>query len=365
MQKVLYYPGILVLLLIASCGGDDNPAKKKYPLGFTPFPYSTTSIDQVLDYVYEKLSTDANLVSHHFDDGIPWNEALNNQPYPNAITNDWNFRVNNTPASHKVLVSVTPISISRDGLAPYRNNNGGDQPLPSPWDTYAFNAPDVKTAFLNHCKKVISVFNPDYLAIGIESNLLKKSAPSQWDSYVDLHHYVYTELKKLYPALPVFVSFTGFDLAGYTDANQTEQLAALNDLIGDCDYFGLSLHPQFSQFLAEVVPPVVDLQTIFALSSKPIAVCETSYPAQNFSIYGGALMYSGTPQKQIQYFQNLFTACETFDTRFVVNFVLRDYDQLWEEIGSPDDYNKIWRDTGFYDENGTEREVLQWWKSRL
>jgi hypothetical protein len=39
--------------------------------------------------------------------------------------------------------------------------------------------------------------------------------------------------------------------------------------------------------------------------------------------------------------------------RFVINFVLRDYDALWQDMGSPDDLNRIWRDTGFYDEDAT------------
>ncbi|MFA6456335.1 MAG: T9SS type A sorting domain-containing protein, partial [Bacteroidota bacterium] len=69
--------------------------------------------------------------------------------------------------------------------------------------------------------------------------------------------------------------------------------------------------------------------------------------------------------KQVQYFQNLFTSCEKRKTEFIINFVVRDYDQLWQDIGSPDDLTVLWRDTGFYDEWGIPREVLQVWKPKV
>lgn len=355
---------LLGLIFIASSCNKNNPEPNtSFYLGFTPFPYSVTNVDQVMDDVYSKIASDGNLVAHHFDNGIPWNEALNNSTYPTDLLNDWVYRKAMTPTGHKVYLAVTPINIDRNGLAPYRNENGGDQPLPAPWDTYSFNATEVKTAFLNYCTEAVNYFNPDYLAIGIEVNLLKKLAPAKWDAYVELQSHVYAELKTLYPNLPVFVSFTGFDLAGYTDATQAEQQNALDDLLPYTDYFGLSLHPQTSSFIAETVPPVDALKDILSQTIKPVAVCETSYPAQYASLYGGVIEFNGTPAKQKQYFENLLSACKAVDTRFVVNWCVQDYDKLLQELNLTDDVYLIWRDTGFYDENGEAREVLSVWRN--
>lgn len=353
-----------ISFLIVSCSPDPE-VKKGYPIGFTPFPYSTTSLTEVMDFVYSKIKTDGNLVAHHFDDGVPWAEALTDAPFPSAVMADWSYRKEHTPTGHQVYVSITPIHLSRSGLASNKNESGGNQPLPSPWSGYTFNTPQVKTAYLNYAKRIVAYFNPQFLAIGIESNLLKINQPGEWSHYIELNHFVYTELKKLYPTLPIFVSVTGFDLAGYTDANVTDQKSALNDLLADSDYFGLSLHPQLSSFLANEVPSETVLQSILSLSNKPIAICETSYSAQEATLLGGTVVYNGSAAKQKQFFQNLFATCARHDTRFMVNFIVRDYDLLWQQIGSPDDFNKIWRDTGFYDENGTERDVIKVWRGHM
>ncbi|MCK9410387.1 MAG: T9SS type A sorting domain-containing protein [Bacteriovoracaceae bacterium] len=334
-------------------------------LGFTPFPYALSQSDSVQKFTYDRIALDGNIIAHHFDDGIPWNEAFADSLFPSSIVSDWNTRIAHTPVQHKVYVAITPINILRNGLALNKNNNGGDQPLPPPWDTLPFHAPQVKKAFLNYCKRIIDTFHPEYIAIGIEVNLLKKETPALWASYVELHSYIYVELKKKYPMLPIFVSCTGFDLAGFTSANQSEQVKALHDIIPWSDYFGLSLHPQLSVFMAEVVPSQQILDSICLLSQKPIAICETSYPAEYFTVYNNSLIYNGTAQKQHQYISNLISLSQQREIIFIINFILRDYDQLWSEIGSPDDINKIWKDTGFYTENGEPREVLQLWKKYI
>jgi hypothetical protein len=368
---------ILALTLIACSGGgggggggSTSPSPVyHYYVGFTPFPYDLDSIDTVLDYVYGRITADANIILHHFDDGIQWDKALTDEAFHANILIDWQTRKDRTPAGHRVYVAVTPMNILRNGLAPYRSD-AANQPLPSPWDTYAFNHPNVRTAYLNYCRRIIDFFSPDYFAMGIEVNLLMTNAKPAWSAFVELHRYVYTQLKAQYPALPIFVSFTGMDLVnGWTSANHADQMTALSDTIGYTDYFGLSIHPQGSVFMLNqnpaTVPSVADLGTIFSLGGKPIAVCETSWPAEPFTAYGGLVSVSGTPAQQTLFFQNLFAAADRYNTVFIINFILRDYDALWQDLGSPDDLTKFWRDTGFYDENGNERPVLAIWRGKL
>jgi hypothetical protein len=381
----MWHPGIRALtlavilavaLFACSDGGGGgggpstvSPPDSYYYVGFTPFPYDLDSIDTVLDYVYGRIAADANIILHHFDDGIQWDKALTDEAFHANILTDWQVRKDRTPAGHRVFVAVTPINISRNGLAPYRSDTA-NQPLPSPWDTYAFNHPSVKTAYLNYCRRIIDFFSPDYFAMGIEVNLLMINAKPSWPAFVELHQYVYGQLKTQYPSLAVFVSFTGLDLvSGWTYANHADQVTALSDIIGYSDYFGLSLHPQGSEFMVNknpaTVPSVADFRTVFSLSSKPIAVCETSWPAEPFTAYGGLVSVNGTPEQQALFFQNMFAAADQYDTEFVISFILRDYDALWQDLGSPDDLSKFWRDTGFYDENGNERPIPAVWRGRL
>lgn len=368
VRAIIIVLGVTVLF---SCSKDDSPTTpstpsqtRPYHLGFTPFPYSVEA--GALAYVYDKLATEADIVSHHFDDGVPWPEALHGDPFHPNIMTDWNGRKNATPSGHKILLSLTPIAITRDTIAPYKGESG-DMAMPSPWDTYTFDHDSVKMAFLNYCIRAIDFFEPDYFCMGIEVNLLINADESmtQWNAYTDLHKYVYGQLKTRYPHLPLLVSFTGMDLiASYTDADHLLQMQGFNDIIDYSDYFGLSLHTAISALMADSFPGNV-FDNIFALSSKPVAVCETSFPADTFSLLGGTLSFDGSETKQAAFFDTLLNRCEAVEAEFIINFVLRDYDALWEWLGSPDDINKFWRDTGFYDEDGRPRPVLDMWKQKL
>ncbi|MCK5126421.1 MAG: hypothetical protein KAR42_09210 [candidate division Zixibacteria bacterium] len=371
MRVINFSFSVLIILLLSSCGDDSSPTEppppgqtRSYYLGFTPLPHAVNI--QALEYVYSKLETDADIISHHLDDGVPWPEALHGDSFHVNIMDDWNGRKNATPATHKTFLSITPIAITRDTIAPYRGETA-DMPLPSPWDTYTFDHDSVKAAYLNYCRRAIDFFNPDYCCIGIEVNLLIDTDPTltQWDAYAELHKYVYPRLKTEYPDLPIMLSFTGMDLVkGYTGANHADQMSGFNDIINYTDYFGLSLHTMISVFMADSLPGSV-FDNIFALSTKPIAVCETSFPSDTFSLQGGSLFFNGSESKQVDFFDTLFNRCDAVEAEFIINFVLRDYDELWEWLGSPDDINKLWKDTGFYDEDGNPRQVLTPWKEKL
>lgn len=364
-RKIFLIVFSLIIFLISSCSKEENPivepppqATRTFYMGFTPFPYDISN--EAVDYVYDKLETDADLISHHFDDGIPWPEALSGADFHINIMNDWQYRLSRTPATHKILLSVTPIRFLRDGLALYKAETG-DLPLPAPWDTISFNHPDVKQAYLNYCSRIMNYFNPDFFVIGIEVNLLMIQKPELWSEYRELHQYVYQQLKILDPDFPILVSFTGMDLVqGYTDANHSEQMQVLNDIMNYTDYCGISLYPYLTGFLCDTIPTDM-FDKIFSQLTKPIAITETGYAADSITVYGGSIVLNGSPQKQNQYITLMLNEAEDNELMFVVNFVLRDYDALWEDIGSPDDLLKVWKDTGLYDENGNVRIAYHNW----
>ncbi len=346
---------------------------RNYYLGLTPFPYDISSVDKI-EWVYDRIQTDADLMAHHFDNGIPWDQALAGTPYPSKVTDDWYFRQSHTPAGHKLYVAVTPINSMRDGLAPIWNAAGDNQPLGPPWNGYDFNSHEVKAAYLYYCRSVIDYFNPDYIAIGVEVNLVRKLIPAQWDAYVELHQETYAALKVLYPSLPIFVTLTGIDLVdGYSDADHADQMAALADIINYTDYYAISLHPFFAEVPGGTLPADM-FDRIFALNTeaKPACITETSFPAEELTMtaYDPDITLAGTRDKQRDYFSILLNEAQQKNLIFVVNFLVRDYDVLWSTpvpggLGSPEDINKAWRDTGFHDQNGNARPALRTWKSHL
>jgi hypothetical protein len=334
-------------------------------MGFTPFPYDI-SIDAVNE-TYANIATNADIINHHFDNGVPWPEALSGDSFSDNIMNDWNYRKSKTPPGHKIYLSVAALNPNRDGLALYRGSSD-DMELPSPWDTYTFNAAEIKTAYVNYCKRVIDFFAPDYFNMSIEANLLHFLAPAQWPEYVQFHEHVYETLKQAYPQLPVFCSITGAHLLeGYFDDNDAslQRLAALQ-LLEYSDLYALSFYPYMSKYLGNPYPSE-SFNDLFRISDKPVAIAETGYPAQSFTIdvTGITSTIESDPSKQKSYLQDLLESCNERKAVFVISFVVRDYDQLWEDIGANNDITIAWRDTGLLDESGQQRVSYSLWNNFL
>ncbi len=364
MKKVVPFFCVILLTLtaISPTYSQSDSTTRPYHLGFTPFPYDISQ--EAVDFVYDALENDSDIIAHHFDSGVPWEEALNNEPFAQEMLLDWLFRKSSTPDDHKIYLAITPINWDRDGLALYRGAQE-DMPLPAPWDSYEFNHPDVKTAFVNYAMEAIDYFEPDYVAIGIEVNLLLNNAPEKWESYLELHQYAYTELKAQYPDLPIFVSFFGLSfIEGIRDEDDTPaHLVAFDETMPYSDYFGISLYPYLSAYMTTLLPDTM-FTTIFDLTDKPIAITETGYPAETLDLPTVGLVMESDADKQNDYLTKLLRHADEYEFVFVINFVLRDYDALWEKIGGGD-IAAVWRDTGLYDENGEERIALEMWRNTL
>jgi hypothetical protein len=318
-----------------------------------------------VEYTYEKISENSDIINHHFDNGVPWVESLTGADYPENIMNDWSFRKSMTPRDDIVYVSVAALRSARDGLALYRGS-ADDMPLPEPWDSYPFNHENVKTAYLAYCKRTIDYFEPDYFNMNIEANLLHFLNPALWSDFIELHRYVYQELKTAYPALVIFASVTGAHLLdGYFEGNDhVAQRDAANEIIEYSDLYALSFYPHLSGFLGNPYP-TISFDELLSISNKPFAIAETGYPAQSFNIDADGTMVTvqSDPIKQDAYLRDVLRACEKGKALFLIQFVIRDYDQLWEDLGSREDLTIAWRDTGLLDEEGQKRMSYNTWRT--
>jgi hypothetical protein len=365
MKHVVRALILLSIVTCFSCQEDKSQPARDFYMGFTPFPYDISL--EAVEETYANITSNGDIINHHFDNGVPWVEALAGEPFSTDVINDWNFRKENTPTSFKVYLSVAAINPNRNGLAFYRGETP-DMALPSPWDTYSFNSTEVKTAYVNYCKRIIDFFQPEYFNMSVEANLLHFVNPSLWQDYIQFHQYVYTTLKSAYPELPVFCSITGAHLLeGYFDGNDAslQKLAALQ-LLEYSDMYALSFYPFMSKYLGNPYPKD-SFKELFSISAKPLAVAETGYPAQTFTmtINNVSSTISSDEKKQELYIQDLLEACNERKAEFVINFVIKDYDELWKDLGAREDLIIAWRDTGFIDEQGHQRSAYQIWKDYL
>ncbi|HBI39158.1 MAG: hypothetical protein A2015_12735 [Spirochaetes bacterium GWF1_31_7] len=342
--------------------GAENDTPRSFLMGFTPWPHNAT--EEAVNWTYEKTNENGDIISHHIEQGVPWPEAYNGISFSAEFQTEIDSRILRYRAGKKVLLSVSPLNMERNGLAFYRGSSES-MVLPSPWDSYALNSSEVKSAFFNYVERMVLSFQPDYLIIGVEVNLLIRNNPSLWKPYVELHDDVYIRLKKKYPDLSVGVSVfcVPFFPEWSPGDDIVSQLSGLTDLENTSDFIAFSVHPFMSSLTAESFPEDY-LKTLFAMTDKPVAVSESSYPAQNWkTITEPIIEFNGTPEKQNAFLSSLLVESNNADALFVIWFSIHDYDALWEGLLNKNPLALVWRDTGLFDESGNGRISLALWQS--
>lgn len=407
------------------------PARSRpYHLGFTPMPYDTppdTAGQQVVAaYIDTKLAAEADLFAIHLDSGIPWTEALadpwtsTTPPYSNSLMASWSLYKSRIPQGHKVLVSISPMGIPRNLLAPYwgygqgftftsdfrRVGDGvfadGENRLPPPpFDGYSLDHDDVKHAFLSYAERVIEYFHPDYLCLAIEASAAQVRDANAYAKYLDLQRFVYQSLKAnpRYAQIPLLVSIsaTSFMTDEYghlvrdwraenSVAYKYDEMEAgvrkrlvqgLKDLLPYVDMLGLSIYPHYGKYNAYRVP-ASSYDSLFAtlkqagLGDKPVAVTESGYPGNPYNLFKTNL-FAASPEKQAMHLKLLFYELnkQPNPVAFVVNFQVRDTDQAWQRgVDSGADplfseFHKYFRDIGLYDGKGKARPSATLWRSQL
>lgn len=326
----------------------EAPRARSFRMGFTGFVYDTTlpAVAGSRRFVREN----GDILAHHIE-GVPWAEALHDQPFPPKMLEEWRGKVTATPRGGKVYLAISP---GRGDLK--LADKAG--PLPPELRGKSYDHRLVKKAYLSYCRRSVEFFKPDYLAIGIEVNEIHSGNPARWAAYVELHRYVYRELKKENADLPVFASCTLHNLHKHRGAmvEEFKKLMPYNDLVA------VSYYPFF-------VPDPERLSALdwmlghFDEFKKPYAMVETNDAAEVLRLPMSGHVIAGSLSKQRAYYEKLLSIAQARRFIFVISFVHQDYDALWERIkdGAPELF-MAWRDCGLLDENGKPRPAYEVWK---
>lgn len=333
------------------------PESRPFYMGTTPFPYDIS--DEAVTYTFDFMDRHTDIVAEHFDDGVPWPEAYAGQPYDKAYVDELNGRKAAIKPGDKVYLAMTPIAITRDGLAPYRGTKG-DMELPAEWKGKQFDDPMVVSAYIAHCKRMIGLFEPDYVAYGIEANLLAKLDPEEFEHYLNMTRQVYPALKSAYPGLPLFLTI---QIDEYRN-DETKNGGVIKSLLPYTDYFAVSTYPFSYMANADELPDDWFSRARALAPDKPFAVGETTFIAEDLYAPGGKL--EGGESWQSNYTRFLLEECDSLDAEFVIWFVPRDYDAMWEKIkGTAPDFAILWKDSGLAAGDGKPRQALGVWDAWL
>lgn len=327
---------------------------RPFRMGFTPWPpeMSPAGIARTEQFMAQNGDVKALM----FLGGIPWNEALNNQPFPPDLQRQLETR---PPAGTRLFLSVSPLSMTRRDLAP----NWGltpNQPLPPEWRDLPFDDPKVIQAFTRFTIRTVEALKPDYLAIGVESNALLTYDKSKWPAYKRLHQQVYRSVKARFRTLPIFFTTEVNHLLGRSQgANAPEQLREVTDLMRSSDWFAMSYYPHMT--FATPWPIPADTFAFAKQFRKPIAVTETGMSSQ--PVVFPQLTLPGSPEKQDQYYKVLLDTAHRDRYRLVITFCTTDFERLLPALPPADkELASIWTFTGLQTSTGQIKPAGTRWQ---
>jgi hypothetical protein len=344
-----------------------DASSRSFYLAMTPWPYDFSP--QAIAYTYDLIQKHADMVAHHFDEGVPWPEALAGKPYDPKIQENLDYRVKQLPGKKRYL-ALTPLSAARDGLALYWSDEP-NQKLPKEWRSKSFDDPEVVAAYVSFCRTMIQKFQPIYVNYGIESNILAERNARAFPAYVKMNAEVYRQLKAEFPNIPFFLSFH----IGSLENDRSKQRKAIEQLLPYSDFVTVSTYP-YGEKHREKSGSYADpnelpkdwLRQVASLApDKPFAIAETGFIAQDFDAKKLRIHVPGNARHQVEYVKWLLGEVQALNGKFVVWFVPRDYDAFWkrlEKMGMSEVF-KTWQDTGLVDESGNERGSMKVWDSWL
>lgn len=352
---------IAILFWLTACKKTGAPADTRtFYMGTTTWPADFTNAE--LDTAYAFVNNHCDIISYHFDDGIPYDEALNNKPFPATFVQDLQVMINKTSPGKKVLLSVAALDHSRIAKAAYYSKTVVADSIRNYWLALPFSHINMVTAYVNYISRLIELTHPDFVNYGVESNSALFNG-AQFQLYKSFLSAVYAQLKSRYPALPFFTSFM------VDETN--EGLAYAAQLLPYTDYIGLSAYPYVtvsSSASGNTDPhnfPANYFERFRALdANKPLAFAETGYIAQNLVVPSYSLNKQGTPAWQEAYLQQVLTFCQQQKAKLFIWFCSKDYDagnNTLRSLGLFQEFFLLWQDTGLKDENGALRPAYYTW----
>ena len=353
--------GILLFLWMASCKkNNENNDTRSFYMGVTPWPADFTANE--VDSAYNFVNNYCDIVSHHFDDGIPYEEAFANQPLPPSFQQEVQTRKMKTAAGKKIFLSVSALNLTRKEKADYYRNAAVTDSIKNYWKQLAFDDPKIITAYVNYISQLIDQFQPIYVNYGVESNLALWDG-GQFSKYKSFLSQVYQQLKIKYPGIPFFVSFMVDE--------STEGLAFASQLLNYTDFIGLSAYPYVTVSSSasgntdpRLFPANYFGRFINLAPGKPLAFAETGYIAEPLVIPSFNLDKQGNENWQNEYFEMIAGICKDHKAKLLIWFCHKDYNagnNTLRSLGLYQDLFGLWEDTGLKDETGREREAYRSW----
>ena len=106
-----------------------------------------------------------------------------------------------------------------------------------------FADPALRNAFVAYAAYVAKNYAPDYLALGVEINMLFERSPKQFEAFVSLYKEAYTVAKAANPKMKVFPTFQLEDIQGKFGNVHPPHWEVIDPFRGAMDALAISTYP--------------------------------------------------------------------------------------------------------------------------
>ena len=188
--------------------------------------------------------------------------------------------------------------------------------LPAGIDPQAgFADPRIRNAFLAYTAYVAKNYNPAYLAIGVEVNMIyERSTPAQFESFVSLYKEAYDVAKGANPKIRVFPTFQLEVIEGSFGTAHPPHWEVIDPFRSKMDALAVSTYPYLgdARNAAEIRPDYLSqLRQHFA---GEIIIAETGYASAPIE----GRVNAGTEEDQLAYLKRLLADAEKNSFSLVV-----------------------------------------------
>lgn len=173
---------------------------------------------------------------------------------------------------------------------------------------------NMRQAFVAYVRYVVRNYNPEYLAIGVEVNMLQDRDPAQFEAFLSLYEEAYANAKDANPATKVFPTFQMEDLEGSLGDVHAPRWEAIQAFTGKMDVLAVSTYPYLTD-----ISSVDDLRELYyshltGLFTGEVMIVDSAYPSA--PVVGYPLV--GTEDEQARYLERLLTDAEASELSAVI-----------------------------------------------
>ena len=166
---------------------------------------------------------------------------------------------------------------------------------------------DVKEALVAYAIYVATNYEPDYLAVGVEINMLRARSPGQFRAFLEAYVRVYDAVKSIRPQTKVFPTFQLEDLLGRLTQDHPPQWEAFEAFGQRIDVLAISTYPYLSSTI-RLVREIPDdyYSQLRARFAGEILISEAGYASATIEGHS----WVGSEREQEQFLRRLLADAE-------------------------------------------------------